>query len=67
MIVTVNGEQTEIGEGLSVSDLLAYKKVRMPDMVSVELNSAIIDRKRFSDTFLKQGDKIEFLYFMGGG
>lgn len=67
MKITVNGEAAEIGENTSVSDLLTLRKVRMPDMVSVELNGRILDRKTFADTVLKEGDKVEFLYFMGGG
>jgi sulfur carrier protein len=39
----------------------------MPDMVSVELNGTILDRGSFESTTVKDGDKLEFLYFMGGG
>ena len=47
--------------------LLTEQKVKMPDMVSVELNNEILRRDTFDKTILKQGDKVEFLYFMGGG
>jgi sulfur carrier protein len=50
-----------------VSELLAALKVKMPEMVSVEYNGEILDRKRFADTPIKEGDRDEFLYFMGGG
>jgi sulfur carrier protein len=36
-------------------------------MVSVEYNGEILDRGAFPSTTLKPGDKIEFLYYMGGG
>ena len=39
----------------------------MPDMVSVELNGQILKRTKFEETVLKNDDKVEFLYFMGGG
>jgi sulfur carrier protein len=39
----------------------------MPDMVSVELNGKILKRSDFETTALNEGDKVEFLYFMGGG
>jgi sulfur carrier protein len=39
----------------------------MPDMVSVELNGEILERSLFESTLLKEGDRVEFLYFMGGG
>lgn len=67
MNIEINGQKTEIAAGASVSQLLVSQKVKMPDMVSVEVNGGIIDRKTFDTTVLKEGDKIEFLYFMGGG
>jgi sulfur carrier protein len=33
----------------------------------VELNGEILDRPVFESTPVKEGDAIEFLYFMGGG
>ena len=39
----------------------------MPEMVTVELNGDIVDRENFDSTFIKSDDKLEFLYFMGGG
>ncbi len=67
MKLIVNGVETEVPEGLTVKELLSYMKVEMPDMVSVELNETILERKTFENTFLKEGDRVEFLYFMGGG
>ena len=48
-------------------DTSEEQKVKMPDMVSVELNGRIVRRDEFADTVLKHADKVEFLYFMGGG
>ena len=69
MKLSVNGQETELdaAEGLSVSELLVEREVRMPDMVSVELNGEILKRGNFDSTTLREGDKVEFLYFMGGG
>jgi len=52
---------------LTVSELLIKENVQMPDMVSVELNGQILKRNNFEQTSLKNNDKVEFLYFMGGG
>ena len=67
MNLTVNGVVTETPDGISVTELLREQKVKMPDMVSVELNGEILERQSFGTTALKAGDAIEFLYFMGGG
>jgi len=67
MKLTINGKPTETPSALSVTALLENQRVKMPDMVSVELNGEILDRKAFPATLLKEGDQVEFLYFMGGG
>jgi sulfur carrier protein len=68
MIITINGEKETIGkEQITISDLLEIKKVKMPEMVSVELNEEFLDKDAFSNTNIKEGDQVEFLYFMGGG
>ena len=67
MNVTVNGEQAELSDAMTVSDLLSEQDVKMPEMVSVELNGKILKRSEFDTVTLADGDSIEFLYFMGGG
>ena len=67
MELIVNGKAVEYGDSMSVTGLLKKQEVKMPDMVSVELNGKILKRDKFDQTTLKQGDKVEFLYFMGGG
>ena len=68
MKLQINGENEVIDQDqLTVSDLLVLKAVKMPEMVSVELNGDILDREQFSTTQLNNEDEVEFLYFMGGG
>jgi sulfur carrier protein len=67
MKIVVNGEQVSCRDDLTVNELLIEQKVKMPDMVSVELNGQILRRTEFEQTALKDEDKVEFLYFMGGG
>lgn len=67
MKLTINGEEKQFENAMTVSDLLTVEKVKMPDMVSVEYNGQILKRADFDTTNLKDDDKIEFLYFMGGG
>ncbi len=63
----MNGKESNLAEGLTISGLLIAQEVKMPEMVSVELNGQILKRSEFESTKLSQGDKVEFLYFMGGG
>jgi sulfur carrier protein len=67
MNLIINGKETNINNDLTVSELLIKENVQMPDMVSVELNGQILKRTKFEQTSLKNDDKVEFLYFMGGG
>ena len=67
MTIQINGEPVDIGGEMSVTQLLADRKVKMPDMVSVELNGEILGRDTFDSTSVRHGDKVEFLYFMVGG
>ena len=67
MNLVINGKETNIADGLTVNQLLAQENVQMPDMVSVELNGQILKRTKFEEAILKDNDKVEFLYFMGGG
>lgn len=62
----LNGRPTKLAEQTTVGELLAEKQVR-PEVVSVELNGRMLERKEFETTRLRPGDQVEVLFFMGGG
>lgn len=67
MTIQVNGEpfQTEIP--ISVTTLLKEVRVEAPEYVTVQLNQQFIRRDDFDTTVLRDGDVVDFLYYMGGG
>ncbi len=69
MNLTVNGKPATIAEEttLSITKLLETLQVEQREYVTVELNGDILDRGDFEGATVKDGDTIEFLYFMGGG
>ena len=67
MKLIMNGKESNLADGSTISQLLIEQEVKMPEMVSVELNGQILKRSEFESTTLNEGDKVEFLYFMGGG
>ena len=67
MKITINGALADVSDGLTVTGLLAERSVKMPEMVSVETNGKILKREDFTTTAIRDGDVVEFLYFMGGG
>jgi sulfur carrier protein len=65
MQLKINGKSEEFSGG-SVLDLLKTKKIE-PQMVAVEVNDSMIEREGLATTQLKEGDRLEFLFYMGGG
>ncbi len=65
MQVMINGKKEEIAGG-TVLDLLKAKTIE-PQMVAVEVNDTMLERTHFDSTQLKEGDHVEFLFYMGGG
>lgn len=63
----VNGDNQEVELPITVSGLIKLNNVEQPDMVSVQVNEEFVERKDFDTLELKDGDSVDFLYFMGGG
>ncbi len=67
MKITVSGEKREVADGISVLALIELEQVETPQYVTVSVNEEFIDNGDFDSHILKEGDEVEFLYFMGGG
>ena len=65
MQVKINGKMENI-QGGTILDLLKAKNIE-PQMVAIEVNDAMLERNHLATTTLKEGDQIEFLFYMGGG
>ena len=64
--IYLNGKKEAVKDGLNISRLLEVKKIR-PEVVTVELNDKILEKDKYHLTMLNQGDRLEFVYYMGGG
>ncbi len=67
MVLIVAGEKKTYAEGLTVRELIQIENVETPEYVTVSLNEEFIEKAAFESTVLKDGDSVEFIYFMGGG
>jgi sulfur carrier protein len=67
MKIIVAGQSKEYREGITVKELLELEKVEAPLYVTVSLNEEFVPSAKVATTALKEGDKVEFIYFMGGG
>lgn len=62
----LNGEEKKLSKDMTVQDMLRMFKIR-EERVAVQINLDVIDRNKFPETTVKDGDKIEVVNFVGGG
>lgn len=67
MTITVAGNKKEVADNLAVAQLIIDENVETPEYVTVTINDEFVKSGTFEETTLKDGDVVEFLYFMGGG
>jgi thiamine biosynthesis protein ThiS len=66
MNLTINGETRDVADGLTVLCLLEELGFR-PEVTVVERNADILERAKFGDVTLADGDTLEIVRFVGGG
>ena len=67
MEIIVAGNKKEVADGLKLTELFTLENVETPEYVTVSLNEEFVPSDKVAETVLKDGDNVEFLYFMGGG
>ena len=65
--IYVNGDVQDVNLPLNVSELIKQLLVENPEMVSVQVNEEFAEREDWESIQVKEGDKVDFLYFMVGG
>ena len=66
MNVSINGENREVPDGLSVTGLLGHLGIH-PGRVAIERNLEILPRAKWENTRVEAGDRYEIVNFVGGG
>jgi sulfur carrier protein len=64
--IIVNGDSQQLDSEMSVAELLDRLAMH-GKRIAVELNQEIVPKSTFSQTYLKQGDKLEIVHAIGGG
>ena len=67
MSITVSGVKKEVKNDLTIAELIEQEQVETPQYVTVSVNNEFARSQDFQTQKLKDGDSVEFLYFMGGG
>lgn len=65
--ITVNGKAQALENPTTLAQLIVLNNITQPDMVSIQLNEEFVNQKDHETIELKDGDEVDFLYFMGGG
>lgn len=65
--IYVNGDVQEVSLPLTVTELVKNLLVENPEMVSVQVNEEFAERDDWDSIQVQEDDKVDFLYFMGGG
>jgi len=66
MKVIINGEEKEIKEGTKIGELLKELGIEDKTMASA-VNMEVVKKEDWDSHTIQEGDKIEFLHFVGGG
>ena len=66
LTITLNGDQFELGQPLTVSALLAQLEIDAR-RVAVEHNLVVLKRDAFDRVIVQEGDAVEIVNFVGGG
>ncbi|QRG65103.1 sulfur carrier protein ThiS [Brevibacillus choshinensis] len=67
MVVTLNGKKVELAEEIRTIRALLASYQLQEKIVVVEQNGDIIDRTRYEESPIADGDRIEIVHFVGGG
>lgn len=65
--IIVNDEKQEVTLPLTLAELIKINKVFQSEMVTIQVNEDFVEREDYEKIQLKEGDRVDFLYFMGGG
>ena len=64
--VVVNGQPRRVPQGLSLDGLIVFLEID-PSRVAVERNLAIARKADWVTTRIEAGDRLEIVWFVGGG
>ena len=65
-MIIVNGKEINLTKDTSVAEYLDQNRYQVK-RIAVELNGDILPKYSYSDTMLKDGDRLEVVTFVGGG
>ena len=64
--IVVNGNPRELGRPMTISDFLSLQDIDIKH-VAVGYNGKVLDKSRYNDVILQNGDVLEIVRPVGGG
>ena len=65
-MIIVNGKEINLTEDTTVAEYLEQNQYQVK-RIAVEMNEEILPKYSYSETMLKDGDRLEVVTFVGGG
>jgi len=66
MRLIINGEKREFNDGTTIKEILEELKIA-DKVMACALNLEVVKKDEWDSCMPKDGDKVEFLWFVGGG
>lgn len=65
MKITVSGEEREYPNGLNITQWLKCAEIPNQEVALIQVNGKDVLPSKRSTTYLKDGDEVQVLYFLG--
>lgn len=66
MKLIINGKERNLRSSSTLTELVQELEITAPHF-AMALNQQVIPKSQYSDTALKEGDKVEIVHAVGGG
>ena len=66
MKLIINGEEKDVQDGITIEELLDELGIKDKTMASA-VDMQVVKKEDWDKRVLKEGEKVEFLHFVGGG
>ncbi|MEC6997476.1 MAG: sulfur carrier protein ThiS [Pseudomonadota bacterium] len=64
--VFINGKKKLLEKNKNLTEVLKLLKITK-NGIAIEINSAVVPKSQYVNTFIKDNDRIEIVQFIGGG
>lgn len=68
MRIYLNGEELEVPEGITISELIKSLNLQVREVgFAVAVNEEVVPKSKYGSYKLSEGDRVEIVHLVGGG